>query len=203
MHGTVHPHPQAPLAPFSVLTAHPNTHLTIPSTCPHGHNLGGMRSKLLRHIQFVRTGNTAPPQAEIGFLKKNEDQRQSKLPLHLRRGNKNVSNDYIWKQKQQNRFMETEGKKPKTVVAQVSAEQNIRANKTSITLPSMWLFALVHLISKKYVQENTKVTLGSYRYNSHSGAKPRYSCKGKSLICKTTETASHLQNFNNSCKAFF
>lgn len=108
-------------------------------------------------------------------------------------GNRNNRTD-LWKQR---------GKKPKTVVAQVPAEQNIRANKTSITLPSMWQFALVHLISKKYVQENTKVTLSSYRYNSHSGAKPRYSCKGKSLICKTTETASHLQNFNNSCKAFF
>lgn len=74
-------------------------------------------------------------------------------------------------------------KKPtKTVVAQVPAEEKIRANKTSITLPSMWLFALVHLISKKHVQENTKVTLSSYRYNSRSGAKPRYSRKGKSLI---------------------
>lgn len=88
-------------------------------------------------------------------------------------GNRSNRTD-LWKQRKKN--------PTKTVVAQVPAEEKIRANKTSITLPSMWLFALVHLISKKHVQENTKVTLSSYRYNSHSGAKPRYSCKGKSLI---------------------
>lgn len=50
-------------------------------------------------------------------------------------------------------------RKKYTVVAQVPAEERIRANQISATLPPVWLCALTHLISVKYVGENTKGTL--------------------------------------------
>lgn len=93
-------------------------------------------------------------------------------------------------------------RKKYTVVAQVPAEERIRANQISATLPPVWLCALTHLISVKYVRENTKGTLSCYRYHSGSGAKTRYLCRGRNGICKTTETASHLSNLNNSSKVF-
>lgn len=100
------------------------------------------------------------------------------------------------------RFKETWGEKT-AAVARVPAEERVRANQISATLPSTRLFVLMHLISMKYVQENTKVTLSCYRYNSGSGGKTRYLCKGRNVTCKTTGTASHLQNFNKSSKVFW